>query len=205
VPVVGRHPRPSPGPASRVGRSAGRSPFRAAVRAHVYLVALIIALAGIAGVAFWGLRIHERIGRTALEHSIAVGEPGSTIKCVARKSNGSVWDCAVAYSAESVCLIANVNPLGDWSTSDGRRECAAVPELAAFAPTPTSAGIAADLARKDAVAGVRCTKVPGTRVRWACLVGPSCERVRAVKWSHLTEETVPGLCGHKAIRRGLGA
>ena len=186
--------RPAPG---------GRSPLREALRAHLYLaVILVVLIAGAAG-GYWALRVHNRIDRASLERGVASRQENGAVRCVSRQSNGSVWNCAVVYSAESVCLIATVNPLGDWSTSDGRSECESVPQLASFAPTPDAHAIAADLDRLGATTGSACARIPGTSARWACLAGGRCVRVRAVKWAPFKQDSVAGLCDRKAIKLAL--
>jgi hypothetical protein len=199
IPVAAPQPgayRPVPG---------GRSPLRAALRAHLYLAVIVVVLVVAAVGSYWVLRVHQRIDRAALQNGVASRQASADVRCVSRQSNGSVWNCAVVYSAESVCLIASVNPLGDWSTSDGRAECQSVPELASFAPTPRAGKIAADLDRLGATTGSTCAKIPGTDVRWACLVGGRCVRVRAVRWAPLKQDSVAGLCDRKAIKRALHA
>ena len=127
-------------------RRPARSPFWAAVRSHVWLGVIVIVLVGGAATAYWGLRVHQRIGEATLERGIQGRENASTVRCVEQQSNGAVWACGLVYTAESLCLIANVNPAGDWTTKPGVDLCTNRPELTALLPPNITPGaVEADL------------------------------------------------------------
>jgi hypothetical protein len=153
-------------------------------------MAIILVVAGVAGTTYWGLRVHQRIAASALERDIAGRQHASAVRCVEQQSNGAVWACGLVYRAASVCLIADVNPVGDWNTNDGAGLCDHRSKLAAILPDRiTAAAVAADMESQRAFTGARCARVPATRVRWACL-GPSaaggdCVLVRVVPWRPL--------------------
>ena len=172
------------------GRSAprpSRSPFWAAVRSHMLLFAIVLVVIGVAGTAYWGLRVHQRISASTLADAIAGREHASAVRCVEQQSNGAVWACGLVYNAASVCLIADVNPVGAWNTNDGADLCDHRSELTAILPDPiTPTAVAADMANQRAFPGARCVKVPTTKVRWACLQpGGACMLVRVVPWRPL--------------------
>jgi hypothetical protein len=174
-----------------------RSPFWAAVRSHVWLAAIVLVVVGVAGTTFWGLRVHQRIGAAALERDIAGLQHASAVRCVEQQSNGSVWACGLVYGAASVCLIADVNPVGDWNTKDGPGLCDHRAQLNSILPDPiTPAAVAADMASQQGFAGARCAKVPTTKVRWACLQpGGACMLVRVAPWRSLAAEQ-SDVCEH---------
>ena len=170
-----------------------RSPFWAAVRSHVWLGVIVLALVGVAGTAYWALRVHQRISQAAIERDVGGREHASAVRCVEQQPNGAVWACGLVYRAASVCLIANVNPVGDWSTNDGVGLCDHRAQLAAILPERiTSAAVAADLESQRGIPVARCARVPTTKVRWACL-GPSgatsdCLLVRVAPWRSLASD-----------------
>jgi len=163
-----------------------RSPQRAALRSHMWLVAIVLSVLVVGASGYWALRVHQRIGETSLEHQIAAREDAHTVKCKRLQSNGAAWACAVVYRVESVCLIGRVNVLGSWSTIVGHNRCAREPELAALLPTSiTAAAVATDIDRQLGPAHTVCTKLKGHKVRWACQrpgVGDACLIVRVVDW-----------------------
>ena len=177
-----------------------RSPFWAAVRSHVWLMAIILVVAGVAGTTYWGLRVHQRIAASALERDIAGRQHASAVRCVEQQSNGAVWACGLVYRAASVCLIADVNPVGDWITKDGPGLCDHRSQLNAILPDPiTPAALAADMASQQGFAGARCARVPATKVRWACLQpGGSCMLVRVAPWRSLAAEQ-SDVCDHMPV------
>jgi hypothetical protein len=185
VPPVRSAPRPS------------RSPFWAAVRSHLLLVAIVLVVISVAGTAYWALRVHQRISAATLEHAIGGREHASTVRCVEQQSNGAVWACGLVYNAASVCLIADVNVVGDWNTKPGVALCDHRSQLNAILPDPvTSAAVAADMANQQAFPGARCVRVPNTTVRWACLQpGGDCLRVRVAAWRSLGPEP-SDVCDH---------
>lgn len=189
-------------------RRAGRSPFWAAVRSHVWLVSIVLVLVGAAGTAYWGLRVHQRISQATLERDIGNREHASAVRCVEQQSNGAVWACGLVYQASSVCLIANVSPVGDWNTNDGPGLCDRRPELAAILPARiTASAVASDLASQQGTPGMQCAKLPEHKVRWACLgstAGGSCLLVRIAPWSSLATEQST-VCDHvPALRKAHG-
>ena len=168
-------------------RHRARSPFWAAVRSHVWLGVIVIVLVSGAATAYWGLRVHQRIGEATLEHGIQGRESASAVRCVEQQSNGAVWACGLVYTAESSCLIANVNPAGDWTTKPGVDLCANRPELTALLPSNITPGaVEADLRAHHGSNVSKCAKIPTAKVRWACLVpgasSTSCVGVRVVPW-----------------------
>lgn len=169
-------------------RRPGRSPFWAAVRSHVWLGVIVIVLVGGAATAYWGLRVHQRIGEATLEHGIQGREHPTSVRCVEQQPNGAVWACGLVYNAESVCLIANVNPAGDWSTKPGLDLCGHRAALTALLPDAVAASaVETDLRTQLSVDVAKCAKIPTRKVRWACL-GPggtsaSCLEVRVVPWA----------------------
>jgi hypothetical protein len=185
VPPVRSAPRPS------------RSPFWAAVRSHLLLVAIVLVVIGVAGTAYWVLRVHQRMSAATLEHAIAGREGASAVRCVEQQSNGAVWACGVVYNAASVCLIADVNPVGDWNTNDGGPLCDDRAQLNAILPDPvTPAAVAADMASRQSFPGARCVKVPTKKVRWACLQpGGACMLVRVAPWRSLGSPEQSDRCG----------
>jgi hypothetical protein len=196
-------------PPARGPRRPGRSPFWAAVHSHLWLVGIVVVLVGAAGTAYWGLRVHQRIGVATIERGVGGREHANTIKCVEQQSNGAVWACGLVYRAESVCLIANVNPVGDWTTKPGADLCTHRPELTALLPARlTSSAVAADLRSQFSLDVSRCAKIPTRKVRWACL-GPgasssSCLEVRIVPWTPWATSSSTA-CEHlPALRKFVG-
>jgi hypothetical protein len=193
-------------PPPRSAPRPSRSPFWAAVRSHLWLVAIVLVLVGAAGAAYWGLRVHQRIGETTLERGIAGREHTSTVRCVERQSNGAVWACGLVYNAESVCLIADVNPAGDWTTKPGVDLCTPRPSLTALLPAAISPdAVAADLRTQHSLDISRCAKIPAHKVRWACLVpggsSTSCLELRVVPWTPWTTDSSTA-CEHiPALRK----
>ena len=189
-------------------RRPARSPFWAAVRSHVWLVTIVLVLGGVAGTAYWALRVHQRIDAATLERGIRGREHASAVRCVENQSNGSVWACGLVYRAASVCLIANVNAVGDWNTNDGPGLCENRPELAAILPDRiTAAAVAADMSSQQVMPGARCAKLPQHSVRWAC-EGPAgaggCLLVRVAPWNSLATEQST-VCEHvPALRKRRG-
>jgi hypothetical protein len=184
-------------PPTRSAPRPARSPFWAAVRSHMLLFAIILAVVGVAGTTYWGLRVHQRIAQGTLERAIAGRENASAVRCVEQQSNGAVWACGLVYRAASVCLIADVNPVGDWNTKDGPGLCDHRAQLAAILPDPiTPTGLEADMGSQQAFPGSRCVKLPTTRVRWACLQpGGGCMLVRVAPWRSLAA-TPSDVCEH---------
>jgi hypothetical protein len=182
-----------------------RSPFWAAVRSHVWLVVIVLVVLGVAGTAYWGLRVHQRIEAGTLERAIAGREGASAVRCVEQQPNGAVWACGLVYKAASVCLIANVNPVGDWTTNDGADRCSDRPELTAILPDHiTAAAVLADMESLRAFPGGGCAKVPTRKVRWACLSRPAaggdCQLVRVAAWTSLATEQ-SDVCDHMPVFR----
>jgi hypothetical protein len=175
-----------------VSRRPGRSPFWAAVRSHVWLVMIVLALAAAVGTAYWALRVHQRISASTLERGIAGREHTNAVRCVEQQSNGSVWACGLVYQASSVCLIANVNPVGDWTTNDGAGLCEGRPELTAILPDRiTAAAVSADMSTQLGMTDARCAKLPEHKVRWACVgssAGGGCLLVRVAPWNSLATQ-----------------
>jgi hypothetical protein len=198
-------------PAARpVPRRPARSPFWAAVRSHIWLVVIVLVLAGAAGTAYWALRVHQRIDAATLERGIGGRENASAVRCVEQQSNGAVWACGLVYRAASVCLIANVNPVGDWTTNEGPGLCTNRPELTAILPDRiTAAAVSADMASQQIMPGARCARVPDTTVRWAC-EGPSgsgsCLVVRVAPWNALGNPEQRPACEHiPALKKRRGS
>jgi hypothetical protein len=189
-------------------RRPARSPFWAAVQSHLWLVAIVLVLVGAAGTAYWALRVHQRIGAATLEHDIASREHATTVRCIEQQPNGAVWACGLVYQAESVCLIANVNPVADWNTKPGTDLCSNRAELTALQPaTITPSAVAMDLRTQFSVEVAKCAKIPARKVRWACL-GPapsstSCVEFRVVPWTPWVIQRSPA-CSHiPALRKFL--
>jgi hypothetical protein len=185
-----------------------RSPFWAAVWSHVWLVTIILVLIGVAGTAYWGLRVHQRISEATLERDVGGREHAAAVRCVEQQSNGSVWACGLVYQASSVCLIANVNAVGDWKTKDGPGLCDDRPELTAILPARvTAAAVSADMSSQLGMTGARCAKVPEHKVRWACVgtsPGGGCLLVRVAPWTSLATEQST-VCDHvPALRKQRG-
>jgi hypothetical protein len=206
---TGTEPDVVSAPPVRAPRRPSRSPFWAAVHSHIWLVVIVVVVAAAAGTAYWGLRVHQRIGEATIERGVGGREHPNTIKCVEQQSNGAVWACGLVYRAESVCLIANVNPVGDWTTKPGADLCAHRAELTALLPARlTSSAVAADIRSQLSQAVSRCAKIPTRKVRWACL-GPgasagSCIEVRIVPWTQWSTDSSTA-CEHlPALRKFLG-
>lgn len=197
---TGSDPEVVAAPPTRSAPRPSRSPFWAAVRSHLLLFAIILLVVGVAGTAYWGLRVHQRIAAPTLEHAIAGREAASAVRCVEQQSNGAVWACGLVYNAASVCLIADVNPVGDWTTKDGPGLCDHKSQLNAILPDPiTATGLAADMASQQAFPGSRCAKIPTAKVRWACLQpGGSCMLVRVAPWRSLAA-TPSDVCAHMPV------
>jgi hypothetical protein len=187
-------------PPTRAAPRPARSPFWAAVRSHLWLGVIIVVLVGAAGTAYWGLRVHQRISEAAIERDVGAREHPAAVRCVEQQSNGAVWACGLVYQASSRCLIANVNPVGDWNTNESIGPCDHQPRLTAILPDRiTASAVAADMESQAVLAGARCAKVPDTRVRWACL-GPSpaandCRLVRVAPWRSLAADP-SNVCDH---------
>lgn len=184
-------------PPARSAPRPSRSPFWAAVRSHMLLAAIVLVVIGVAGSAYWGLRVHQRISATTLEHAIGDREHASAVRCVEQQSNGAVWACGLVYNAASACLIADVNPVGDWNTKDGVPLCDHRSQLNAILPHPvTSSGVSADMGSQQAFPGARCVRVPTTKVRWACLQPTgACMLVRVAPW-RLLGANQSDVCDH---------
>ena len=207
---TGAEPDVVSAPPMRAGpRRPARSPFWAAVRSHLWLVAIVLVLIGAAGAAYWGLRVHQRIGETTLEHGITGREHATTVRCVEQQSNGAVWACGLVYHAESVCLIANVNPAGDWTTKPGVDLCSHRSALTALLPAKiASSAVEADLQTQFSLDVSKCAKIPTRKVRWACLVpgasSTTCLEVRVVPWAPWSTDSSTA-CPHvPALRTFLG-
>lgn len=196
-------------PPMRGPRRPARSPFWAAVHSHLWLVVIVVVLVSAAGTAYWGLRVHQRIGGATIERGVRDREHASAIKCVEQQSNGAVWACGLVYRAESVCLIANVNPVGDWTTKPGADLCLHRPSLTALLPARlTASAVTADLKSQLSLDVSKCAKIPARKVRWACL-GPgasnsACLELRIVPWVPWTYDSSTA-CEHiPALRKSLG-
>jgi hypothetical protein len=194
-------------PPARTAPRPARSPFWAAVRSHVWLVTIVLVVVAAAGTAYYVMRVHQRITAATLQRDIAGREHASAVRCVEQQSNGSVWACGLVYQAASACLIANVNPVGDWNTNEGPGLCDHRPELAAILPDRiTASAVVADLAGQG-TSVTRCAKVPEHKVRWACVGSPTgggCLQVRVAPWSSLGTEP-SDVCAHvPALRRHGG-
>ncbi|HET7171363.1 MAG TPA: hypothetical protein VFI18_06990 [Gaiellales bacterium] len=180
-------------------RRPARSPFWAAVRSHVWLVTIVLVLGGVAGTAYWALRVHQRIDAATLERGIGGREHASAVRCVEQQSNGSVWACGLVYRAASVCLIANVNAVGDWNTNDGPGLCDNRPELSAILPDRiTAAAVSDDMSSQQVMPDAHCAKLPQHSVRWACEGPPGtggCMLVRIASWNSLATEQST-VCDH---------
>lgn len=200
-----RPPPPRPAPARRRGPS--RSPFRAAVHSHVWLGVIVLTLTGAAAFGYWAARVHERIDGATLERAIAEREAAPTTRCVELQSNGAVWACGLVYNAQSVCLLANVNIVGDWSTTPGDDSCSHSPELVQLVPDPVRATqIAADLGRQFPGGRWICSRLFQAKVRWACArpdpSGNQCYALRVVPWMWSEEQST--VCPHvPALRHRL--
>lgn len=206
---TGAEPDVVSAPPIRGLRRPGRSPFWAAIHSHLWLVVIVVVVVGVAGTAYWGLRVHQRIGEATIERGVGNREHTSTIKCVEQQSNGAVWACGLVYRAESVCLIANVNPVGDWNTKPGADLCDHRSSLTALLPARLTAGaVTADLKSQLSVDVSKCAKIPARKVRWACL-GPgaasnSCLEIRIVPWVPWSYDSSTA-CEHiPALRKSLG-
>jgi hypothetical protein len=187
---------------ARVAPRPVRSPFWVAVRSHLWLGVIIVSLVGAAGTAYWVLRIHQRISEAAIERDVAGRESAQTVRCVEQQSNGAVWACGLVYRATSRCLIANVNPVGDWNTNEGVGLCDNQPRLAAILPDRiTASAVEADMESQAVMANARCVKAPQAKVRWACLGPPSggnpgeCMLVRVAPWIGIASEP-NDVCDH---------
>ena len=195
-------------PPVRTPRRPARSPFWAAVHSHLWLGVIILVLVGAAGTAYWGLRVHQRIGEATLERGIGTREHASTVRCIEQQANGAVWACGVVYNAESVCLIANVNPAGEWSTKPGTDLCTHRPALAALLPTSiTASAVVADLKNQHSSDVSKCAKILTRKVRWAC-VGPggptTCVEVRIVPWTPWVPNSSDACAHVPVLRKFLG-
>ncbi len=196
-------------PPVRAPRRPARSPFWAAVHSHLWLVVIIVLLVGAAGTAYWGLRLHQRIGESTLERGVGGREHASTVRCVEQQSNGAVWACGLVYQAESVCLIANVNPVGDWTTKPGVDLCTHRPALAALLPAGiTSSAVVSDLRNQHSYDVLKCAKIPTRKVRWACLEpggsATPCLEVRIVPWTPWAPNPSTACAHVPVLRKFLG-
>ena len=206
---TGTEPDIVPAPPMRGPRRPARSPFWAAVQSHLWLVVIVTVLVGAAATAYWGLRVHQRIGEATIERGVGDREHANTIKCVEQQSNGAVWACGLVYRAESVCLIANVNPVGDWTTKPGADLCAHRASLTALLPARlTSSAVTADLNSQLSLGVSKCAKIPARKVRWACL-GPgaassSCLEIRIVPWAPWSTDSSDACAHIPALRKFLG-
>jgi hypothetical protein len=192
-PSVQAAPGPAPDPLG--------SPLRVALRSHMWLTGIVVAVLAVGATGYWVLRVHQRIGEATLEHQLAAREHAPTVRCAKLQSDGAAWACAVVYRAESVCLIAKVNALGSWSTAIGQHRCERVPELAALQPQNfTSAAVQADIAHQTGHKDFRCRKLPGHKVRWLCgrppAPGGQCLVVRVVPWTSWNETDGGRACDH---------
>ena len=149
--------------------------------------------------AFWLVELHPRISQAALVTHIQTRDHPQAVRCVALKSNGSVWACGVAFHAESVCYLANVSVFGSWHTQVANHKCDRLPALSSIPPAATAAGVALDLQRQAGSTITACAKGAGYHNRWLCVErdssGPSCVYVRVVPWvPFTTNTTAPGAC-----------
>jgi hypothetical protein len=177
------------------------SPLRVALRSHLWLTGIVLAVLAVGASGYWVLRVHQRIGEGTLEHQIAAREHAPTVRCAKLQSDGAAWACAAVYRAESVCLIAKVNALGSWSTAIGQHRCERVPQLAALPPQHFSfTAVQADIARQTGHKDFRCRKLPGHKVRWLCgrppAPGGQCLVVRVVPWTSWNETDGGRACDH---------
>jgi hypothetical protein len=192
-----------------------RSPLRAAMRSHLWLTGIILTVLAVGATGYWVLRVHQRIAETSLEHQIAAREHAPTVRCSALQSDGAAWACAVVYRVESVCLIAKVSALGNWSTVVGQHRCERLPELAALLPrTLTAAAVGADIGRQAGHSDFICRKLPSHKVRWACgrppAPGGQCLIVRVVVWTPWVTIDGGRACDHfpalqSALRRSVAS
>jgi hypothetical protein len=178
-----------------------RSPLRTALRSHLWLTGIVLAVLAVGASGYWVLRVHQRIGEGTLEHQLAKREHAPTVRCASLQSDGAAWACGVIYQAESVCLIAKVNALGSWSTVVGQHRCERVPELEALRPKhPTFTAVQADVAHQTGHRDFRCRKLPGHKVRWLCgrppAPGGQCLIVRVVPWTSWNETDGGRACDH---------
>jgi hypothetical protein len=215
-----QHVRDAPAPADRAPELPGvpavrpdplESPVRNVVRSHQRLAYIVLAVLVVGLAGFWVLRVHQRIGQTALEQGITKQEAAPTVQCAKLKSNGSAWACAVVYQAESKCLIARVGIFGGWSTAVGQHRCARVPQLARLVPASVTATmVAADVGRQAGHEDFVCNKLPSHKVRWACerplATGGQCLVVRVIVWTPWNVLDGGHQCAHdpelqKALKR----
>jgi hypothetical protein len=204
VPVL-EQPDPAPYPqAPSLQPDPLRSPVRTALRSHLWLTGIVLAVLAVGASGYWVLRVHQRIGEGTLEHQLAKREHAPTVHCSSLQSDGAAWACGVIYQAESVCLIAKVNALGSWSTVVGQHRCERVPELEALRPkTPTFTAVQADIAHQTGHTDFRCRKLTGHKVRWLCgrppAPGGQCLIVRVVPWTSWNETDGGRACDHFPI------
>ena len=151
------------------------------------LVAAVILLVG---AGLWFVKVRQRASGATVQHKVVQQYPGATaVSCTKLQTDGATWACGVVYHVESECVMASVSVFGSLKTQVGKNKCARETTLKSMPPKqPDVAGVTADVARLSGVAAtlVRCTKVPGTKTRWACVIGPSaatgCRFVRVVPW-----------------------
>jgi hypothetical protein len=148
----------------------------------------LLVLVGAGG--YWFAKVRERAGASAVTSHVVSAYPGSHVSCVEMKSNGSSWDCAAVYRVEALCVHASVSVMGSISSGLGKHHrCATQPQLEHLAPSPTAAGVAADVTRIAKGGAFTCIQPGSGSTRWLCgrKTGGSidCRQVAVLPWQPL--------------------
>jgi hypothetical protein len=201
-------PEPEPKPEPVLPQAPRRPPPRRFELAELRTPILISVAVVVLGIGVWVAQYRERADAATVQQHVALTHPGSTIACVAQAANGSRWDCAIVYRAESACLTVSVSRLGSVGEGRSVSDRCKDPALVGMLPRHvTPAAVAGDVDRILATSGFTCAKVAKSSSRWACerAVGAQseCRTVRVVRWVPLRPRVDAKLCRHVPALRGF--
>ena len=161
---------------------------------------LLVSLAiVIAAVALWYIWFHQRTDAQTVQDHVALKNPGSTIGCVESLANGSQWQCAIVFTAESDCLSVSVSVLGRISAGRSTPARCAMPALRRMLPDHVTRDmVSADVTRIVGGPPFLCAGTKRNSSRWGCARSTTshtdCVMVRVAPWTRFRPKNEPKLC-----------